>query len=203
MSYAGLWRLPIMLIAGALISLVASACTPVDDTSTTTTMVTTTITTTTIPSTTTTPPDGLSDAARSTVKEILDAADSGDIDRLAELALRGEASFTASFGEDFASPEELAAYWRDIGGDEIAATIAALLRMPTYTTTTHDAEGNPVEIYVSPRALSEDATEVDRRALEDALGSERVADWWADGMYLGYRVGIDETGDWRFFVIGD
>lgn len=53
------------------------------------------------------------------------------------------------------------------------------------------------------RSLEQDATEADRRALEDALGSERVADWWADGMYLGYRVGIDEHGEWRLFVIGD
>lgn len=38
---------------------------------------------------------------------------------------------------------------------------------------------------------------------EDALGADRIEGWWADGMYLGYRVGIDENGDWRFFVIGD
>ncbi|MGH3441696.1 MAG: hypothetical protein ACRDUY_06570 [Nitriliruptorales bacterium] len=54
-----------------------------------------------------------------------------------------------------------------------------------------------------PRAQSEDATDADRQDLYDLFGEETVDGWYADGMYLGWRLGITAEGDWQFFVAGD
>jgi hypothetical protein len=139
------------------------------------------------------------------VEEIREAATENDLERLAELALGGDGGFTASFGLTFNTPEELAAYWSRLQdeGEPITDTILGLLCLPVHTSVAASPTGEERVIFVSPRVMSDQATAEDRRQLEEALGAERVRDWWADGMYLGWRMGIDEAGDWRFFVIGD
>lgn len=161
---------------------------------------TTVPTTTTVPATTSVPVD----EAERMFAAIADAATAGDLDRLAELALAGGSSFTASFGATFSTPAELADFWRELDADgvRVADTIAALVSLPTYSTVAVGVDGDPVEIHVSPRVMSEDATPADLDEARAVLG-DRVDDWFADGQYLGWRLGVDADGNWRFFVFGD
>jgi hypothetical protein len=150
--------------------------------------------------------------ARSIAREIASMADAGDLDGLARLAFQGPveqprgtpgSGFTASFGEEVSSPEELIALWEAIGRDEVLGTLTALVQLPDwYRTTGTDAAGEPVAIYVTPRFMHE-PTAANRAVLEAQLGAGAVEAGIADGQWLGWRLGITAAGDWTFFVTGD
>ena len=48
-----------------------------------------------------------------------------------------------------------------------------------------------------------DATEEQRSELAQLFGADALADWDLFGGYIGYRVGITDSGRWAFFVQGD
>lgn len=127
----------------------------------------------------------------------------GDWDRLAELALEGDAPFTAAF-DVVMTAEELAAHWRAAAAEQpLADILRGLLGLPEWWTTTGtDAAGAEVDVFVTPRFMHE-PTAANRAELERAIGAERVSASIADGQYLGWRLGISADGDWRFFVAGD
>jgi len=60
-----------------------------------------------------------------------------------------------------------------------------------------------VAIYVAPAVMGEDSTPADRARLESIFGEDTVASWYGDGTYLGWRIGVDADGNWRFLVVGD
>jgi hypothetical protein len=132
------------------------------------------------------------DAARRKRAALLQAAEAGDYDGLAELA--DPSGFEYTFGEEVDGGP--AAFWRaaEARGEDPtpAEALAAILRMP-YTL----SRG----IYVWPFAYDKTADELssyERRLLEP-LGSGGA---FADG-YLGWRAGIRPDGRWVFFVAGD
>jgi hypothetical protein len=43
----------------------------------------------------------------------------------------------------------------------------------------------------------------ERADLVARYGADALEQWEAAGSYLGWRIGITEAGDWRFFVAGD
>lgn len=150
-------------------------------------------------------PQGVPDATARTLMELVSAAQSCDYQRLAEIALGGDGVFTASFGRGFDSAADLAAYWADLEADHsepITAIVVKLAGLPTYSTVATRPDGTDVDIHVSPRAQSDDATAADDQAVLDAFG-ETARNWWADGMYLGWRMGVTADGDWQFLVAGD
>ena len=67
--------------------------------------------------------------------------------------------------------------------------------------------GQGTVFYVWPAVAALDdwneATEEQRSELADLFGADALADWDLFGGYIGYRVGITESGDWAFFVAGD
>jgi hypothetical protein len=136
--------------------------------------------------------------------QIEQAARAADWDALAVLAFAGDTDFTATFGEEFTAPAELAAYWRGLATEEdLPRIMTALIALPDwYETQAVDADGAAVAIYVTPRFMHE-PTAGNRAALEQALGAEWLDMQMADGQYLGWRLGITATGDWQFFVQGD
>lgn len=81
-------------------------------------------------------------------------------------------------------------------------TIGALVALPDWYETEGEVGGEPIAIYVTPRFMHE-TTDANRRLLEEALGVEAVRAGIVDGQWLGWRLGIDAAGDWRFFVSGD
>lgn len=136
------------------------------------------------------------------IDEIRSAAEAGDLERLATLALDGP--FTASFGQEVSTPDELMTLWEDAGRDEVLNAILGLIDLPDwYETEAQNEAGDAFAIFVTPRFMHEPANEENRRLLEEALGADYVESAVADGQYLGWRLGITETGNWQFLVAGD
>jgi hypothetical protein len=182
-------------------SVVAETTTPPETTTTAPSSTTVPDTTTTSESTTTTA--GATPEATATLEAIRTAANAGDLDALAELALAPETMFTASFGQDFTDPGDLAAYWSTFEDPTVPEVVLGLLDSGFTRTYANNEDGSQVAINVTPAVMGEDATEADRAQLESIFGAETVDGWYADGMYLGWRLGVDDDGAWRFLVIGD
>jgi hypothetical protein len=145
---------------------------------------------------------GLPAPAATTAREIALLARRGSLADLAGIAMAGEEPFTASFGQEAMTPAQLEALWEAIGRDEVLQTIGALVALPDWYETQGEVGGEPIAIYVTPRFMHE-TTDANRRLLEEALGVEAVSASIVDGQWLGWRLGIDAAGDWRFFVTGD
>jgi hypothetical protein len=147
---------------------------------------------------------GIPEAALETAEAIAAAAQVGDLNALAELALQGDMPFTASFGADVTTPAELVELWEQIGTQEVLDAIIGLVGLPDwYETAAQNADGEVVAIFVTPRFMHEPSNAENRRLVEGALGADYVDRAVADGQYLGWRLGITADGDWRFFVSGD
>ena len=118
------------------------------------------------------------------------------------LALRALADGTnVSFG----LPEDPAGLWRELestGGTPMADLITIL---QLAVGTTDDGQGTVYWVWPAVAALDDwsDATEEQRSELADLFGADALADWDSFGGYIGYRVGITDSGRWAFFVQGD
>ena len=146
---------------------------------------------------------GLPLAAEATAQQIHALAQRGDLDTLAELALAGQAPFTASFGEAVTTPAELVALWELIGRDEVVGALIALVELPDwYDLETTGPAGDATVLHVTPRFMHE-PTEENRRILEEQLGAEAVESGIGGEGWIGWRLGITADGDWWFFVRGD
>lgn len=153
----------------------------------------------------TTSPVGLPSAVELTAARIEEAVVAEDWDRLAELALAGDAPFTATFGEELTTVEDLAAYWRGLATEEdLPRIVTELLALPDWSEleAADLSSGVDITLYVTPRFMHDPSPEA-RTALEDALGAEWLELQIADGQYLGWRIGITADGDWLFLVQGD
>lgn len=128
---------------------------------------------------------------------ILTAALACDIDGLVAQTAPG---FTASFGGG--EPAEI---WSEgeAAGDGPLRFMVEVLRTDFAVRETED-EG---KFYVWPAAFAyeswDDVPEADREALLAFYDEDDLADFESFGGYIGYRVGIHETGAWRSFVAGD
>jgi hypothetical protein len=133
---------------------------------------------------------GLPEQVAATRTQLLEAAEAGDHDRLAELA-------ADDFSYTFGAPREggPAEYWRDLEaqGEEPLEVLAAILRLP------YALAGG---LYVWPFVHATDPaalTDYERGLLERIPAGAVVGE---EG-YLGWRAGIAPDGAWRFFVAGD
>jgi len=156
------------------------------ETSTTTVTVTRTVTQT---QTSTVDTLGVPEAVLEKRAAMLQAAEDGDYDALAELADPDEFSYT------FGGPVEggPAAYWRQLAkeGEDPLEVLVEILQLP-YTLSTG--------IFVWPFAYDKTVdtiTDYERELLEPLTTS------FAGEGYLGWRAGIRPTGRWVFFVAGD
>lgn len=127
---------------------------------------------------------------------ILAAALACDLDGLA--ALTGP-DFTVSFGGG--DPVDV---WEaaEATGDGPMRFLVELLAMPYATQTIDDRT-----IYVWPSAFAAeswaDVTAADREALAKLYDEQAMTSFEQFGGYIGYRIGIDQDGEWMFFVAGD
>jgi len=137
------------------------------------------------------PLESLAPEVAATRLALLDAARAADWDAIAAL-IPSDVSFTASFGGE----EDPIAFYRALDEDVLLVVIA-LLEGPF---------GQAGDMTVWPELHLRDpfAFGADERAeLESRYGAEALAGWEAAGSYLGWRIGIDDGGDWRFLVAGD
>jgi hypothetical protein len=146
------------------------------------------------------PQPGLPDQVEEVRQAIAEAAVRCDYGRLAALAREGGEQFTFTFGD----ADDPAQYWRReeaIGGEPMKF-LAGMLDRPYGQVSAGD-----LILYVWPSAATYPSwAEVPpeaRNALRPLYGDEDFQQFAQFGSYIGYRVGITETGDWLYFVAGD
>lgn len=139
-----------------------------------------------------TPPE-LGEAAASTYRLIVDAAVACDVALLAEIA--GE-EITLTFG----GPVDVAPYFADAEArsTEILRILVQLLAMPA-------GYQDEFEIWVWPTFWQDDepATPEEQAAIEVIFGVPFDDLLVEDLYYINFRIGIDTSGDWLYFVAGD
>jgi hypothetical protein len=130
--------------------------------------------------------------------EIWKAAKGGDYEEVARLV--DPKGFEYTFGG--AVPGGPAAYWRQIDqttDERPIETLAAILQLPFVFQ-------EDSKLYVWPFAFTRRAPTLspeERELLVEAIGEESMKAYEQLGSYLGYRAGIDENGNWVFYVAGD
>jgi hypothetical protein len=122
---------------------------------------------------------------------LLAAAVAGDWDAIGAL-LPTDGQFTSSFGGE----TDHIAFYRSLEQD-LTSEIVALLEGPF-------AQNDDFFIWPDLHVRVPFAIGDDERAESEArYGAEALEQWEGAGAYLGWRIGITSTGDWRFFVAGD
>ncbi|MGJ8569893.1 MAG: hypothetical protein ACSHXI_04225 [Hoeflea sp.] len=134
---------------------------------------------------------------------ILQAAATGDADKLRPLLGTGPNATQLAQGQTDADPVE---YLRSISGDSEGQEILAILIDLLNTGFVRIDEGKPSETYVWPYFVAlplESLTAPQRVELLRLVTAGDVEDMKAFGAYNFYRIGISPDGDWRFFMAGD
>jgi hypothetical protein len=132
-------------------------------------------------------------AVEATRDAISEAARARDWDALRDLI--PEHGFTFSYG----GGRDAIEYWQDLEaeGERPLGILAAVLEMP-YA----EVEGS----FVWPDAFTkepDELTEEDIETLRPIATEEEIRTWQRLDLYLGWRVGIDRSGTWQFFLAGD
>jgi len=167
--------------------------------------------TSTVPSVTTTPvsddcsafgmpladvQDGLPDDVATTRQAIMAAAITCDYEALEILA----PELLTSFGGGGFDNLQI---WEEEGTYRPLAILVSLFDTPFAT---QDIEGNP-RFYVWPSAFVYDTWDqipaTDLEPLAGIYTQEELDQIATFGSYAGWRIGITEDGEWRFFVAGD
>jgi hypothetical protein len=139
--------------------------------------------------------DGLPSEVADMRTAIIDAAISCDMTALHAIA--GDL-LTSFGGGDYSSLQE----WEAAG----EGSLRVLVQLLGTRNAVQEIEGQP-DIYVWPAAFVYDTWEEipteDLDELTAIFGQEEMELIAGFGSYAGWRVGITEDGDWRFFVAGD
>ena len=142
----------------------------------------------------------LPEAVRKKREEILAAARSGDLSKVAAIVSANQT--TVSFGGD----TDAEAFWKktfpDSDGAEVLATLIEVLEMPPV----HLDKGNAQEMFVWPyfHAMALDKlTPAQRVELFRLVTAYDFREMQKFGSYNFFRAGISPDGRWQFFVAGD
>jgi hypothetical protein len=145
---------------------------------------------------------GLPDQVAATRQAIYAAAMACDIPALAALAAVGDEPFTATFGGSDAET-----YWTEAEqrNEPILADLVRHLNLPYRV---DDAADPTVYVWPSAVAMSSATGEGippgDYEALLELYSEAELQNMFdVIGGYVGWRLAIDESGDWRYFVQGD
>lgn len=135
-------------------------------------------------------------------QEIIDAAASGDIEKLRPFIAAGQNQLRID-GSDSEDPiAALKSYSGDPDGLEVLAIIIDLLS----TGYAHIDAGTPDEAYVFPYFAGKPLntlTAPEKVELLRIITAGDLADMQEYGNYSFYRVGISPDGKWKFFTAGD
>jgi hypothetical protein len=133
---------------------------------------------------------------------ILEAARSGDLEKLLLVMQSNETLPVFSFGNE----KDPVAYWKanfpDSDGVEILATLIQILE----TGFVHVARGTPQDMYVWPYFAQTPLKNLSREQKVELFRIVTGADYkqMAEfGAYSFYRVGIAPDGVWHYFVAGE
>eukprot|EP00611_Tribonema_gayanum_P018198 TRINITY_DN31286_c0_g1_i1.p1 TRINITY_DN31286_c0_g1~~TRINITY_DN31286_c0_g1_i1.p1 ORF type:complete len:252 (-),score=41.57 TRINITY_DN31286_c0_g1_i1:540-1295(-) len=134
---------------------------------------------------------------------LVEAAASGDIERLRPLLGTGADETQVSVGD---APEDPIAALKSLSGDPDGREVLAILLDIISTGVAHTDKGTPQEAYVWPYFAEKN---LDTLSPPEAVELFRivtagdVTDMKEFGGYNFYRLGISPDGKWKFFVAGD
>jgi hypothetical protein len=134
---------------------------------------------------------------------LVEAAASGDIERLRPLLGTGEDQTQVSVGD---APEDPIAALKSLSGDQDGREVLAILLDIISTSTALVDKGTPQETYVWPYFAEKNLdtlTPPEVVELYRIVTAGDVADMKEFGGYNFYRLGIGADGKWKFFVAGD
>lgn len=136
-------------------------------------------------------------------RAIHDAAAGCDYDQLESIAETGEPEFTFGSGTGQGSFAELleAAEADDSG---VRPTEAILLLLNTAHGQVEADDGETIYVWPAAAAVESwsEVRAVERDAIVPPYTAEDLQAFDEAGTYTGYRLGIDQDGDWRWFVSG-
>lgn len=145
----------------------------------------------------------LPEPARRMRELILEAAASGDPERLRPLLGIGPAATQLAFGDIEGDPVD---YLRSISGDGEGREILAILIDLLHAGFVRFDAGTPSETYVWPYFVAlplDQLTPPQKVDLLRIVTAGDVEDMKAYGGYNFFRAGISAEGEWRFFMAGD
>lgn len=134
---------------------------------------------------------------------LVEAAASGDIERLRPLLSTGADETQVSVGD---APEDPIAALKSLSGDPDGREVLAILLDIISTGAAHVDKGTPQEAYVWPYFAEKNLdtlTPPEAVELFRIVTAGDVADMKEFGGYNFYRLGISPDGKWKFFVAGD
>ncbi len=147
--------------------------------------------------------DRLPEPVRRMHDRIVEAAKSGDIERLRPLLGLADDMTQLSFGEIDGDPIE---FLKGLSGDPDGQEILAIVEEVLNAGFVHLEAGTPNEIYVWPYFFGIPLDKLDARQkveLFKIVTAGDLEDMKQFGTYIFYRVGITPEGRWAFFVAGE
>ena len=143
------------------------------------------------------------EAVRRMRELIVEAAASGDIERLRPLLGKGVTETQVSIVETDEGPVETL---KGQSGDNEGIEVLAILLDVLATGFVHVGQGTPDELYVWPYFAEKSLatlTPPEKVELLRIVTAGDFADMQEFGSYNFYRIGITPDGQWKFFITGD
>ena len=134
---------------------------------------------------------------------LVEAAASGDIEKLRPLLSSGEDETQVSVGD---APEDPIAALKSLSGDADGREVLAILLDIINTGAAHTDKGTPQEAYVWPYFAEKNLDTLSPPEMVELyriVTAGDVSDMKEFGGYNFYRLGISPDGKWKFFVAGD
>ena len=134
---------------------------------------------------------------------IVEAAASGDIERLRPLLGKGPTQTRVSLSD---TDEDPVSVLKGLSGDAEGVEILAILLDLFATGFVHTGAGTPDEVYVWPYFTEKTLSTLsppEKVEMLRLVTAGDFADMLEFGGYNFYRVGITPDGQWKFFVAGD
>lgn len=148
--------------------------------------------------------DRLPEPVRRMHERIVEAAKSGDIERLRPFLGLGDDTTLLSFGEPDGDPVEIL---KGLSGDDDGQEILAILEEVLNAGFVHLEAGTAEDVYVWPYFFGVPLDKLDARQRVELFKIVTAGDVedmkQAGGAYNFYRAGITPEGRWAFFVAGD
>lgn len=135
-------------------------------------------------------------------EQILEAARSGDIERLRPILQANGITPTFSFAGD----DDAIAFWKEASGDGEGRELLAIMIEIFESGFVHSGAGTKNEIFIWPyfTEMPLDALTPEQEVeLYELVTAQDVKDMREFGAYIFYRAGITPDGQWQFFVAGD
>jgi hypothetical protein len=134
---------------------------------------------------------------------IVEAAASGDIERLRPLLGTGADATQVAVGD---APEDPIAALKSLSGDKEGREVLGILLDIISTSAARVDKGTPNEMYVWPYFAEKKLDSLSPPEIVELyriVTAADVADMKEFGAYNFYRIGISPDGKWKFFVAGD